>query len=396
MLAKLSLVTMEPDQLIRTRFDQLRRTSMIFNWWQKFLRGNRERRWKVRTEQKLGRSLGKTGGYLLIIFIAHTAAMVFFEGMSAGDGLWLTLTTVTTVGYGDVSATSFAGRLATVLLLYAGGIFVLAKIAGDYFEFRSERRERMARGQWEWEMQDHILIINTPDEDPEEYFERLIGQFRASAMFADTPVQILTTYFGDGLPPSLAAMGNVVHYHGSGSNTAALEAVGVNNAKAIVLLSESEHNATFDGVTFDTLHRLRELGTTAPVLAECLRDENRARFKQAGANLVIRPMRAYPGMVVRGFVAPGVEQVFEELFRSDGGEYRRFDVTIDGTRWADVVATLIQLNLGVAVAYEGAADGEIHITPGAEQSIKASALFVLAGDDNASHAEHISSALAAV
>ena len=387
-----------PLLVVRVKRDGPHSTAvlMILGWWQKFVRGNRERRWKVRTEQKLGKSLAQTGAYLLAIFVLHTAAMMVFEGMSMGDGLWLTLTTVTTVGYGDVSAASFAGRAATVALMYFGGIFVLAKIAGDYFEFRSERRERMARGQWEWDMQDHILIVNSPDEDPEEYFARLIRQFRASEMFADTPVQILTLQLGDGLPPSLTELGNVVHYHGSGSNSPALESAGAAKARAVVVLSESDHNPRFDAVTFDTLHRLREIGVKAPILAECLRDSNRRRFKDAGADIVIRPMRAYPGMVVRGFVAPGVEQVFEELFSSDGGEYRRFDVQITGSRWADVVAALIEKNLGVAVAFEDAGDGEIHVTPNADDNIKATALFVLASDANAADSQQISSALSAL
>ena len=346
-------------------------------WWERLVRRQRHGRVKVLVERKLGQSLARTTGYLLSIFGLHTLAMVQFEGMSVGDGFWLTLTTVTTVGYGDVSAATFAGRSATVLLLYAGGIFVLAKLAGDYFEYRADRRERMARGEWEWEMQDHIVIVNAPDEEPASYFQQLIGEFRRSEEYQQAPVQLLSSDFSKGLPANLAEFENVVHYSGGGQSDSDLRAVGVNSAAAIVVLSVSDHDPACDAQTFDTLHRLRDLGVTAPILAECVRDSNRARFISAGAKIVIRPIRVYPGMVVRGFIAPGVEQVIEELFRSDGGEYRRYDVAVQDKSWAQVVATLVQHNLGVAVAYERADGGGIETAPEAEHQLDAKALFVM-------------------
>ena len=35
---------------------------------------------------------------------ANVIAMIVFEGLSVGDAIWLTMTTITTVGYGDISA----------------------------------------------------------------------------------------------------------------------------------------------------------------------------------------------------------------------------------------------------------------------------------------------------
>ena len=62
---------------------------------------------------------------LLALAAANSLAMVAFEGLSLPDAVWLTLTTITTVGYGDFSAVSVMGRLVTILLLFFLGIFLI-------------------------------------------------------------------------------------------------------------------------------------------------------------------------------------------------------------------------------------------------------------------------------
>lgn len=360
--------------------------------WLERVRAKRRRRVKALAKARLGFSLAVTGVYLALIFALHTVAMMSFEKLSFGDSLWLTLTTATTVGYGDLSASTVAGRWATAVLLYAGGIFVLAKLAGDYFDYRSERNARMARGEWEWDMRDHIVIVNKPTEDPIHYFEVLIREFRKSHEFANVPVQILTEDFPTGLPAVLAELGDVVHYRGSGVDSDALAAVDVDKARAVAVLSVTDYDPACDSLTFDILHRLRSLGVTGHVLAECVRDSNRQRFKQAGADIVIRPIRAYPGMLVRGFVAPGAQTLMEELFRSDGGEYRRVSVEGKPHRWADVVSALVRNDLGVAVAYESI-NGELRISPHADEEVAANALFVIADEQKGITPEAVAAAL---
>jgi len=60
----------------------------------------------------------------------------------------LTMTTMTTVGYGDYTAQTYPGRLATMLLVFLGGIWVAFQTAATYFDYRAERRERMRLGRW--------------------------------------------------------------------------------------------------------------------------------------------------------------------------------------------------------------------------------------------------------
>lgn len=340
-------------------------------------------------------SLIRSALLLLIIIVGHVYLMTLFEAFNWQDALWLTLTTLSTTGYGDISATTAAGKISTVLLLYLGGIFILAKAAGDYFEYRANIRIKKMHGSWEWHMLDHMLVINTPSQQGEQFFLRLIKHLQHSDLQSCT-VQILTTQFPSGLPIQLSKMSGLVHYTGSGTNPDDLVAVSAQQAKYIVILAKQEDNRDSDSRTFDILHRLQELKLRQDslILAECVDDTNRQRFRLAGANVIIRPMRAYPEMLIRGLVAPGSEQIIENLFSSFGDLYLRFEVDINGILWKDIVCQLIQHDFGTAVAYLNAETGLCDTNPHANTRITTNSLFVMANDDNQPTTKSIQQALA--
>ena len=58
---------------------------------------------------------------LAAITAAGTAGYVLVEGMSWADALYMTVITISTVGYGEVRPLSGGGRLFTLILI-AGGV----------------------------------------------------------------------------------------------------------------------------------------------------------------------------------------------------------------------------------------------------------------------------------
>ena len=342
----------------------------------------RRGRLKHLSNQNLAHTIITSTLLLSVLFGLHIGFMMHYEGLSFGDAIWLTLTTATTVGYGDMSAATTEGRFATVLLIYLGGIFVLARVVGDYFDYRLSVREKKIKGQWRWDMSDHIVILNTPSHSGERYLQRLIKQFRASIHYKDTPIYLLTRHFPNGLPTFITELDNVVHYNGNPGNPEDLAAVCVDQASDVIVLSKDEHDESSDGRTFDILHRLKELKIDANILAECVIDSNRKRLQDAGAHVLIRPIRAYPEMIVRAFDAPGSEQIIENMFNSDDDEYRRYDVEITNVSWCDLVTRLVTNNAGIAVAYIDKHTNEMVYNPAANSIPDIQALITICKDDN--------------
>ena len=359
------------------------------------------RYWKRRhylkyTEQQNQQVLFKLVRLLLLLFallFIHSIAMVYFEDLPWGDAFWLSITTATTVGYGDFSAASWQGRLFTVFCIYVFAIALLAQIAAEFFEYRIQTRDDKQKGNWIWsDMNNHLLIINTPDENTEVYLEQLFDQFRATPKFDQLPIQILTRKYSDGLPHRISQLG-VVHYNGVAEDNKNLAAVNINSARYIVILAKNAGDAVSDSLTFDILSRIQELGTNATIAAECSVDANRERLKKAGANVVIRPIRAYPELLVRSLDSPGTEAVLENLFTHSESHMRRLDVDFADLKWKQIVFTFANNDLGMPLAYID--DKGVHSNPMPDASCSGSSIISLVREEQQISTERVLKALEA-
>ena len=101
--------------------------------------------------------LGKTALILFFLIALHSIAIAYIEDLSLEDSIWLSITTVTTVGYGDLSAETTEGRIVTIIILYGIGISLVAQLAAEFFDYRTITRDRKITGQWRWKkMKNHI------------------------------------------------------------------------------------------------------------------------------------------------------------------------------------------------------------------------------------------------
>lgn len=324
-------------------------------------------------------TLIRAGLYLLVVFALHSWIMVEVEGLRLDEAIWLTLTTVVTVGYGDYAAETVLGRLATVILIYVGSIFVLFHVAADYFEYRTERKMAMLRGRWKWQMKNHVLLLNSPSINRDRYVLGLVEELHRTDRWCDCPVLMLTREYENGLPEEFQAAG-VVHCHGDATVPEDLEAADVSEAAVIIVLAENAADKRSDEITFDILHRLNEHHVKGQVLAECVRRANRTRLRKAGADSVMRPVRFYPEIVVRAIDSPGSEQILENLFMSEGNDCRSFKVPVRNVAWSALAAALMSKGLGTAIAFRDAeqdADHNVRCNPAPEQIVNTDEIYVI-------------------
>ena len=310
-----------------------------------------------------------------ILIALHVLAMMKLEDMSFQQAVWLTMTTASTVGYGDLSAQTLLGQIATIVLLYFGGIAALGHLATMFFDYQFEVRTRKLRGNWHWKMKDHIVFLNSPADEEIDFFYNSISNLRNShSVLAKTPIVIVSDRIKSSLPDQIRQL-NVVHVSKPVSSNTALESASIQSAKIIIIISRDQYDPISDSINFELVDRLRTMGVPARIIVEAVKDTNRDRLKKAGADNVLRPMRAYPELLARTIVAPGTEQVIETLFNPYNEECVRYDINLSMT-WSEVIIRLVNADLGIPIAYESK-DGKIINNPSSVSKINAQAIFVI-------------------
>lgn len=240
-------------------------------------------------------------------------------------------------------------------------------------------------------MNQHIVVVNAPLQDPELYFERFCRQLRANKAKARTPVVFINDDFPLGLPQALEDQGAFL-VQGRATRREHLIQANVVEAEHIVLLAREDMPEESDNLNFDLCYRLKEMGLAYRILVECVDDENRERFKGLGVRSVMRPIRSYPEVLVRTLEAPGAEQIVEDLLTRSNDILMRFPLWLEGDLWRDVVQAMMNANLGTPLAWVSK-DGELHIHPPGNASVYAQSIILLARSDAMPREEQVVEAL---
>ena len=354
------------------------------------------RRRKRKLTKHLSAGIAKRIGFLVLMVIVliavNTAGMMIFENKSLEDALWLSMVTIVTVGYGDLYPETIWGRLTIVVSMFILGISVLTSLISEIIEWRLLVGEKKRKGFWVWKkMNNHIQIINAPNHDAERYLSRLLSEISTTEQLKDSPVHLISRKFPDGLPQSLVKK-KLLHTTGVSVDTNVLSKSNIEGASHILVLARDQYDDISDSVTFDVLSQLRSMSSTANIIVEAVADHNFQRFLDAGANVVIRPIRAYPEMAVRSMVHPGTEKIIEDLLNVKGDSLHREDLKFESKTWLEVVTMALTVGCGTPIAY--VANGEIMLHPEAHDVCSGDGIILISKQDTVEKVKLLSAKLA--
>jgi len=262
---------------------------------------------------------------LLVSVLAYgTTGFLYFElpakpELGWADGLWWTLVTMTTIGYGDLFPTTAGGRFLVALPIMTFGIGLLGYVLGLAATTLVESRNRESRGMKDYKRKDHIVILNFPGVDK---VARIVDELRMDPQIGTEDEMVLVDDELAELPAELASR-KIVFVRGNPARDETLRRASIDDARKAIILARPSDPRSDDHVLAITLAveaRQKKVRT----IVECLDAGTEELLRKAGCDAIVCTSRFDAHFISSEVANPGVQEVVEELLSHLTGQQLYF------------------------------------------------------------------------
>ncbi|MBA2563818.1 MAG: potassium channel family protein, partial [Gemmatimonadetes bacterium] len=243
---------------------------------------------------------------LPVLLLLGGTAYVLVEGWSFGDGVYMTLLTITTVGYRELHPLSETGRLLTGAVIVTGVSWLavwFATVTSFFIEidvFHLFRHRRMKREISE--LHDHYIVC---------------GAWR-------TGTQVVAEFLRNGAPyvaierdgERVSALHDAAPHlrllQGDTTRDDVLTRAKISDARGLVTTLSDDAQNLFVTIT------ARALNPALTIVARVSDDDNVAKLVRAGADHVISPQRIGGARMASVLLRPGVMSLLDVVTRGGG------------------------------------------------------------------------------
>ena len=254
--------------------------------------------------------------FFLMILAFASVLSTYEKDMTFSDGLWAAYITLTTIGYGDISAATPEGRWTTVLTSMLG-IGCFGVLTGIILERAMQRRMKKMKGEGNYTGSGHMIIVNVPS-----YAEttELLKELDYSPDFKDIPRVIVAAHLPnrDKELPDFLVRKIDAFIMGLPSALETLQRVNAAQAKACVLTSSAADPAMDDTNTL-TAGLIEKNWPQVVTVMTCSRAEALNNLSTFGIDGGISTTDLQMGLLVQELEDPGLYQIYRELSSNADG-----------------------------------------------------------------------------
>lgn len=285
------------------------------------------------------------GALIICCLLVNTLSFYYIEkplrpGLTLFDSLWLSLTTITTVGYGDLAASTFASRLVVMISIYLIGIPALAWLAAQGIDAIIDYKRRRRRGMVSLKIKDHILIVFWP---AEQKVKAIIDQIRNDPKTALSPVVVIT----DRIKELPLDMGRDVYFvYGSPTEEETYHKANIKEGISAIVLAKNSEDPESDALTAAAVGIIERLNPEIETTAECILKKHISFFLNVRTDRIVHTADIATQLIVKASQNRGVASaVREALDSSQGSSIFSMDKTagIEGLTFRAIATALLEL-----------------------------------------------------
>jgi len=239
---------------------------------------------------------------LVALLLGGTAGYHWLEGWSALDSLYMTVITLTTVGFSEIQAPSPAGKVFTILLIL-GGVGAYAYAFSSLFNlFLSDaarkNRQRRRRLHMIDKLSDHVIVCG---------YGRMGSQISARLEDEQLPFVVIDV---DEKAVELCERSGRHALHGNAANEETLKLAGISRACSLITVTDADAENVFVVLT------ARGLRPDLQIIARANYEDSEPKLLRAGANRVIMPYAIAGRRMVSLVTRPGVADFLDVVMHS--------------------------------------------------------------------------------
>jgi voltage-gated potassium channel len=244
---------------------------------------------------------------LLFIIAIGVIGYMIIERWSFVDALYMTVITISTVGYGEVHVLSAVGKAFSIVLIVAGvgvvmytaTMIVQYLIEGRFFNTRRRRRmqEKISK------LKNHFILCGYGRVGREVAY--VFEQEETPFIVIDVNDEAVSKANNDGY----------LYLQGNATSDEIIKEAGIDRAKGLIATMGSDADNIY--VTLSA----REMRPDIFIIARAFAEESESKLKRAGANRTILPQRLGGRRMAMLAIRPLVVDFIESAVQSRGREF---------------------------------------------------------------------------
>jgi voltage-gated potassium channel len=322
------------------------------------------------TVGSIPRNLLYAAGLLVAMPVIGTAGYMILEGWSFLDALYMSVITLTTVGYLEVEPLDTSGRIFTMIYAVCGvgaifyALFSLFQflLEGELGSFLGVRRMKGQIGN----LRDHYILCGfgrVGEEIARELTERglpfVVAEINAEAI-------------------ERAERRNVLLLVGDATTDEVLRAAGIDHAQCLLAASDSDSGNTFIVLT------ARALKPDLFIVARAGNPESEPRMLRAGANRVFSPYITAGRQMALAAIQPMVVEFIDTLaVRQVGGSIlAEIEVSEESGLIGQTIHDVLHASETIVVMGLQKANGQLQVAPPATTALEAGDKVIVMGSED--------------
>lgn len=245
-------------------------------------------------------------GILLLGIIGNTLAFKYFDNQNLGDSVWYSYISVTTIGYGDFSATSSGARWCNFIFIGLVGLGSCSYLIGWTIDKIATTAAKRRKGMSTAIAKNHVIIVNFPNE---LRVRQIIEEVRADDEHADIEFVIVSNDI-DELPFDITG---VEFVKGSVIEENTFEQAKIKEAWAAFILATDYNDGTSDALVSTTVGVIEHMCPKVITVAECLQRKHINMFSHLGCDSVVCANEISTNLMVQELQDHGVTNVFNTI-----------------------------------------------------------------------------------